>query len=31
MKNKILNLCFKIDKRETANEDENRIIWLHIA
>jgi len=30
MKNKRINLFFKID-RETAGEDENIIIWLFIA
>jgi len=30
MKNKRINLFFKID-RETTSEDENMIIWLFIA
>ena len=30
MKNKRINLFFKID-RETTDEDENMIIWLFIA
>jgi len=30
MKNKRINLFFKID-RESADEDENMIIWLLIA